>query len=263
MVPCRIDEKFRLYHFVPYSKLLPDEFNKFESDTQEFVINASGGLTEKGSDLSKEYTLSSLDWMNAANRAVVRTRYWHGDVGANPLQHHHEFVAQIGRSHGWSIALEYDVQQRKLAEANINHDLVAHNMNLLILLASKPVHIASSYHVPMPSPSKHKFTESTGQMERHNKRTKSEWFRCFRCGKPRHFPTQCHADKTIAGKVPFQLSPTPKNENCIVSPEGKPLCIRWARTSNCHFGSSCSATHMCSWCGDTGHGNMCCPAAGP
>lgn len=71
MFPCKIDEKFRQYHFVPYSKLLPDEFNKLESDQQEFVFNASGGLTEKGSDLSREYNLSSLDWMNAVNRAVA------------------------------------------------------------------------------------------------------------------------------------------------------------------------------------------------
>lgn len=116
MVPHKIDDKFRLYHFVPYSKLLPDEFNRLESDQQEFIINALGGLTEKGSDLSCEYSLSSLDWMNAVNRAIARTHYWHGNARAALLQDHHEFVIQVGKSHGWSVVLEYDVQQHKIAE---------------------------------------------------------------------------------------------------------------------------------------------------
>lgn len=261
MFPHKINEKFRQYHFVPYSKLVPDDFNKLESDQQEFIFNASGGLIEKGSDLSREYSLSSLDWMNAANRAVAWTHYWHGNARAIPLQDHHEFVIQIGKSHGWSVALEYDVHQRKIAETDVYHDLSTPNMKMLLLIASKPAHMMLSHQLTaLYSPSKRRFVETHTQSERQPKRMKSERFRCFRCGKPGHFPAQCQSDKTVAGKTPFLLSPTAKNENAITAPDGRHLCTRWARSSNCQFGAGCTAAHICSLCGDSNHGSMRCPA---
>lgn len=146
-------------------------------------------LTEKGSDLSHEYSLSLLDWVNAANRAVAWTCYWHGDVRANPLQNHHEFVLQVGKSHSWPIVLEYNVQQRKIAETDIYHNLSTPNMKMLLLIASKPTHMRQ-VHQPfaVQSPSKRKYMETHNQFEWSPKRVKSDRFRCFQCGKPGHFP---------------------------------------------------------------------------
>lgn len=265
VLPRRVDEKFRLYQFVPYSKLLPDEFNKFDSDAQEFVFNAAGGLTEKSSDLSKEFLLAPLDWASAAEKAVVRTHHWHGEVRASALRQHHQFILHIGRTHGWNVALEYDVRQCKAAESNIYHDLATPDPNMLLLIASKPTHIVSNQHTQAwhTSPYKRKTSETPIQSDRSPKRIRSEWFHCFQCGRTGHFPAQCQADRTVAGRTPFRLTPSPKNENALSSPDGKPLCIRWARSSNCHLGTSCSSAHICSLCGEHSHGNVKCPSVGP
>jgi hypothetical protein len=57
----------------------------------------------------------------------------------------------LGRSHDWDIAMEYDVQQREVAALNLSHDLSSFNMAAFTLIAT---HSVVQHVAPSSSPSK-------------------------------------------------------------------------------------------------------------
>lgn len=258
LISHKIQDLFRRGRFVGYSKLVPSNSFAPENDDQDFVINAQGGLTEKAPDLSKEYDINPLDWINAARTAVDWVRTYHGEERAAALQKHHAYVLATGQEHTWRIALEYDVRQRQLSALYHQHDLGTADESALTRITTKKA-AALTVSDPSPrTPSKRKASEAA--TPERSKRSRSERVRCFRCGRPDHLPARCQAEKTIAGKTPFRLTPSPKNEHALSSPDGKRLCTNWARFGDCRLSTNCSFLHACSLCGDNTHGNSSCPA---
>ena len=55
------------------------------------------------------------DWYAAAKAAEAHISIHHGETHVAALVAHHKLVMDLGWSHGWETAMEYDVQQHKLA----------------------------------------------------------------------------------------------------------------------------------------------------
>jgi len=214
---------------------------------EDIVFNAQGGLTVKNLDRRNEKLISTVDWHAAARAAEERIRFHHGAARAEAFAAHHRLVMDLGRSHNWDIAMEYDVQQREVAALNPSHDLGSLDVAALTLIATRPVpHLV----IPSSSPSKRSLP-SEGLSQGARKRQRSH---CFRCGGLDHFPSECKADQTLSGKPAAAVSPNGKSKNAMLAPNGKYFCFGWARNNSCRFGEACTNFHGCSICGESNHG---------
>ena len=233
---------------MPYSSLTSVACVRAARGEEDFVFNLQGGLTIKGLDRRNEKLISAVDWHAASRAAEERIRFHHGDARAAAFAAHHKLIMDLGRSHNWDIAMEYDVQQREVVALNPSHDLSSLDMAALMLIATRPMS-----HQPTTSsssPSKwHLPSESLAQGPK--KRLRSH---CFRCGATGHFPADCKADQSTAGKPTAALAPNAKSKHSMLAPNGKQFCFNWARNSYCHFNDACSNYHGCSICRDPSHG---------
>ncbi|KAG2339793.1 hypothetical protein BDR05DRAFT_1003120 [Suillus weaverae] len=91
------------------------------------------GLTAKGLDRSNELSIVTVDWVAAARVAEERMAHYWGEDHAAALASHHLVVLNIRRTHGWSVAMHYDVQQRELVHANHEHNLAGLNVAALTI----------------------------------------------------------------------------------------------------------------------------------
>ena len=217
---------------------------------EDIVFNAQGGLTVKSLDRRNEKLISAVDWHAAARAAEEWTRFHHGATRAEGFVAHHKLVMDLGRSHNWDIAIEYDVQQREVAALNPSHDLSSLDMVAFTIIATRPV----THHVtPALSPLKRSPPSETFQAPKKHQRS-----HCFHCGGADHFPSDCKADQTVTGKPTAALSPNGRSKNAMLAPNSKHFCFSWARYSSCCFGEACSNFHGCSICGESNHGASSC-----
>ena len=217
---------------------------------EDIVFNAQGGLTVKSLDRRNEKLISAVDWHAAARAAEEWTRFHHGATRAEGFVAHHKLVMDLGRSHNWDIAIEYDVQQREVAALNPSHDLSSLDMVAFTIIATRPV----THHVtPALSPLKRSPPSETFQAPKKHQRS-----HCFHCGGADHFPRYCKADQTVAGKPTAALSPNGRSKNAMLAPNSKHFCFSWAHYSSCCFGEACSNFHGCSICGKSNHGASSC-----
>ena len=242
-----MDEAFKSFRYVPYSSLTLAARVKAARGEEDIVFNAQGGLTIRSLDRRNEKLISTVDWHAAARAAEERIRFHHGDARAEAFVAHHKLVMDLGRSHNWDTAMEYDVQQREVAALNPSHDLSSLDLAALTIIATRP----AAHHVPpSSSPSKRSFpTEASSQTSKKRQRTY-----CFRCGGPDHFPAECKADQTAAGRPAATVAPNAKSKHAMLAPNGKHFCFGWARNSSCRFRDACSNFHGCSICGESSHG---------
>ena len=138
-IPPKVDDAFKNFRYVPYSSLSLAARVKAARGEEDFVFNSLRGLTVKSLDRRNEKLISTVDWHAAACAAEERIRFHHGDARATAFAAHHKLVMDLGRSHGWDIAMEYDVQQREVAALNPSHDLSSLDMAALTLIATHPV----------------------------------------------------------------------------------------------------------------------------
>lgn len=214
---------------------------------EDLIINAQGGLTVKHLDRRNEKLISTVDWHAAACAVEDRIRVHHGGARALAFTAHHKIVMDLGRSHNWEIAMDYDVQQREIVALNPSHDLSSLDVAALTLLATRPV--SQLIISPVSSPTKRSLpSDSLAQSPK--KRLRSH---CFRCGVSGHFPADCKADETTSGKPTAALAPSGKSKHAMLAPNGKQFCFSWACNSSCQFGNSCTNFHGCSICGDPSH----------
>ena len=246
-IPPKVDEAFKNFRYVPYSSLTSAARTKAARGEKDIVFNAQGGLTIKALDRRNEKLISAVDWHAAAHAAEERICFYHGVIHAEAFIAHHKLVMDLGHSHSWEIAMEYDVQQREVVALNPSHDLGSLDMAMLTLVATRPV----VHHVNLvPSPTK-RSSPSDGPAQTPRKRQCSH---CFRCGGSRHFPADCKSEQTVSGKPTATLVPNAKSKHAMLAPNGKQFCFGWAWNSSCTFGDACSNFHGCSICGETNHG---------
>ncbi|KAG6871237.1 hypothetical protein C0992_011422, partial [Termitomyces sp. T32_za158] len=120
-IPPKVEQAFAAYAYVPYSALSKAAQSKALSGIEELTISATG-LVARGLDRSTERGISTLEWAEASSIAEQRVRHYHGADYADALASHHSLVMKLGYSHGWSVAVRYDIQQREAAAADPTHD---------------------------------------------------------------------------------------------------------------------------------------------
>jgi hypothetical protein len=155
-MPPKVDEAFKSFHYIPYSSLTSAAQLKAAHGKEDFILNANGGLMAKSLDRCNEKLISAVDWHAAAWAAEERICFHHGEVHAGAFAQHHILVMDLGRSHDWNIAMEYDVQQREAVALNPLHNLACLDLAALTIIStcpSAPVALA----VPS-SPLKHSFS---------------------------------------------------------------------------------------------------------
>jgi hypothetical protein len=247
-IPPRVDDAFKGFRYVPYSALTLASRIRAARGEEDFIFNAQGGLTAKSLDRRNEKLISAVDWHAAACAAEERIRFHHSEACAEAFASHHRLVMDLGRSHNWEIAMEYDIQQRKVVALNPSHDLSSLDLAALTIIATRPV-LHSTSSLSSSSPKRSSPSESSAQFPR--KRLRSH---CSRCGGTDHFPADCKAEVTISGKPTAKLAPSTKSKHAMLAPNGKQFCFGWARSSSCSFGSNCANFHGCSICGESSHG---------
>jgi hypothetical protein len=249
-----VEDAFKSFRYVPYSSLTLASRIKAARGEEDFVFNAQGGITAKSLDRRNEKLISAVDWHAAARAAEERIRFHHGIARAEAFAAHHKLVMDLGRSHNWDIAMEYDIQQREVAALNPSHDLSSLDLAALTIIATRPV---MNISMPPSSSSPKRSAPSDNSSQAPRKRQRSH---CFRCGGPDHFPADCKAELTVSGRPAAKLVPTAKSKHAMLAPNGKQFCFSWARHASCSYGSACANFHGCSICGDLSHGAGGCKA---
>lgn len=260
-IPTKVEEAFKLYRYVPYTALTHAARSRahLRGEDSSFVFTQDG-LTAKGLDRSSELSIVTVDWIGAAKAAEERTLHYWGADRASALTSHHLVVLDIGRTHGWLVAMHYDVQQRELAHTNHEHNLAGLDVAALTIANNKvasSVSFAAHPNTPTKRSAPSDFVSSP--------RKKSHTFasnHCFRCGAHGHLPADCVADTTIAGKPVAALATGARSKHALATASGKHYCFNWANSSNCSFGTGCKNTHSCSLCGESSHGAGSCKARG-
>lgn len=257
-IPTKVEDAFKHYRYIPYTALTHAARSRafLRGEDSSFVFTQDG-LTARGLDRSNELFITTVDWIAAAKAAEERTAHHWGDERASALVSHHLVVLDIGRTHGWSVAMQYDVQQRELAHANHEHNLAGLDVAALTL-ANNKISAAASHPAPS-SPNK----RSAPSEFPSSPRKKSHTFasnHCFRCGASGHLPADCSADTTSAGKPVAALASNARSKHALANSSGKHYCFNWANKSNCSFNSDCRNIHACSLCGDSSHGAGNCKA---
>ena len=233
---------------MPYTALTLPARQRAARGEEDFVINAQGGITAKGLDRRSERHIDVFDWLASAKAAEDRTRRYHGDDRADALAAHHNIVQSLTRTHGWPIAVEYDIQQRELVADNPAHDFRTLDTAALTIIATR-VALASCVSHPTSPLKRSASSERPSALPRKKSRTY-----CFRCGLPGHLPSDCKNESTAAGKPSAALARGAKSKHTLAAPDGRQYCFSWAKSSSCSFSNACTNFHGCSICGEASHG---------
>jgi hypothetical protein len=247
-VPPKVDEAFKAFRYVPYTALTLPARQRAARGEEDFIINAQGGITAKGLDRRSERHINVMDWLTSAKAAEDRTRRHHGDERADALMAHHSIVQSLSTTHGWPIAVEYDIQQRELVAENPAHDFCTLDTASLTIIATRRVPASCTNHLPS---SLKRSASSEPPLSSPRKKHRSY---CFRCGLPGHLPADCKSDSTTAGKPTAAFARGAKSRHALAAPDGRQFCFSWARSSSCSYSSACTHFHGCSICGDHSHG---------
>jgi hypothetical protein len=168
---------------------------------------------------------------------------WHRDDHVDTLHAHHQNVIGISQTHSWQIAVEYDIQQCKLAYMDKAHDYTLIDRSAIALIATR-VALSSMKEFQTlagSSPAKQCFVEDSASLLPSPKKQRTP--SCFRCGLPGHLPADCTASTTTAGKPTTPLLPNAKSGHALQAPNGTQFCFSFILRGSCKFGPSCSFAH--------------------
>lgn len=255
-VPPKVDAAFRDYCYIPYTALTQAARLRSARGEEDYILNAKGGLTVKGLSRENERGISTIEWLKAAKTAEERTQVYHGKDRGDALQSHHTVVLSLAHSHGWAVAVEYDIQQREAAANDHRHDLSGLDTAALTLITTSPTRARSMdmTAATTAAPVKRAALGTPANATQSVKRPRTE-SRCFRCGQQGHFPSGCTSSLTSAGRaVAPLLGEGSRSAQALTAPNGRAFCFNYALSSTCRFGADCQNFHGCSLCGDTSHG---------
>jgi hypothetical protein len=259
-VPTKVDEAFKAFKYVPYSALTHTARLKAARGEEDFLVNATGGLTAKGLDRKEEKSVSMVEWLGAARAAEERILVHHGESRAFMLRAHHHIVSDLARTHGWTVAVEYDIRQRELAAMHPEHDLSSLDDKCLTLISTSMILVQHNVGPSLGSSNvKRPRTESTWASQGSSPRKRTSPM-CFRCGFAGHLPADCKAETTSAGQPVAPIATDSKNKHALMGPNNRVFCFRWTKDSACNFEDRCRGLHACSLCTNTNHGAGQCKA---
>ena len=138
-IPPKVENAFKNFCYVPYSSLTLASCTKAAWGEEDLVLNALGGLTVKSLDKQNKKAISVVDWHTAAHAAEEQTQFHHGEAHAEALSAHHRLVMDLGHTHSWDIAMDYDIQQHDAVALNPAHDLSSMDLTALMIIATRPV----------------------------------------------------------------------------------------------------------------------------
>jgi hypothetical protein len=98
-IPSRVDEAFRVFHYVPHIALSRAAHLKAKQGKDEIILNAQGGFTLKYLNKQNERAISLVDWLKASKTAVEQTSLYWGEEWAALLATHNAIVADLVHSH--------------------------------------------------------------------------------------------------------------------------------------------------------------------
>ena len=257
-IPTKVEEAFKAFRYVPYVALTPAARQRAARGEEEFTFNIQGGIVAKGLDRRNEKSISAVEWYAASHAAEELTSFYHGKSREEDLTAHHRHVMDLACSHTWEVAMEYDIQQREAVARNPVHDLSTIDHAALTIIATR-IALAPTLQ-QSSSPPKRPSVEPALSVSKKKQRT--DCLLCFQCRGSAHFPADCKADRTCAGKPVAPLAPNAKSKHALLSPNGKPYCFNWALSASCKFGSKCANTHGCSLCNEPSHGAGGCSTLG-
>ena len=245
--PPKVDKAFKALCYIPYSVLTTVAKLRAAWGEEDFVVNAQGGLTAKGLDCRGERSLSMVEWYAATKAAAAHISIYHGKTHMVALAAHHKLVMDLGQSHGWETAMEYDVQQRELAALHLTHDLSMLDTAALTIIATCP---SPAFPPQAPlTPPKHPATSDTWSAAPRKKPKAT----CFHYRGSGHLPGDCQADSTAAGRWAAPIATNSKSRHTLLASNGRQLCFNWARSSSCTFDNNCNNYHGCSICSNNSH----------
>ncbi|KAF8229654.1 hypothetical protein L208DRAFT_1285618, partial [Tricholoma matsutake] len=134
----KVEEAFCHFQYVLYTVLTTAAHLKAAQGEENFTINAQGGLTAKGLDRRNEKSISTVDWYAASAAAEGCIREHFGKVRAAALAAHHRIVMDLGHSHNWEIAMEYDTSQCEMVALRPAHDLSMLDIAALTIIMTHP-----------------------------------------------------------------------------------------------------------------------------
>jgi hypothetical protein len=137
-IPLKVKEAFWHFQYVPYTTLTTAAHLKAAQGEENFTINVQGGLTAKGLDWRNKKSISVIDWYVASAAAEGCIREHFGEERAAALAAHCRVVMDLGHSHNWDIAMEYDVSQCKMVALCLVHDLSTLDVAVLAIITTQP-----------------------------------------------------------------------------------------------------------------------------
>ncbi|THH14005.1 hypothetical protein EUX98_g9659 [Antrodiella citrinella] len=268
-VSTRIDNAFAAFDFVPYPVVIGSRALGADND-KSFTLGLDGSITAKGFSMQGQLDMPDSQWRVAASAAEDLTLKHHGAERGRALAAHHRVVENLNHSHGRRIAMEYDVQQRRIVARCNQHDISTLDANALTLIATAQLRTQSastgvSLATNPPAYAKRNRTEyisdaqpQAAKRPRNSTNSNSAPPLCFRCGITGHLPAACSSTTTSAGRPCARIAPGATSPNSILAANGLQFCYNWARSSSCRFGTECNNHHACSICEDTDHGASAC-----
>lgn len=160
-IPLKVEEAFRHFQYVPYTALTTAACLKAAQGKENFTINVQGGLTAKGLDQRNKKSISVVDWYAASMAAEGHTREHFGKGRAAALAAHHRIVMDLGCSHNWDIAMEYDISQCEMVVLCPVHDLSTLDVAVLAIIVTHPSVKPMPQSFLSASPSKQPFQYSS------------------------------------------------------------------------------------------------------
>ncbi|PSR81116.1 hypothetical protein PHLCEN_2v6451 [Hermanssonia centrifuga] len=130
----------------------------------ELTFTSEGILVAKTADRSGDRSIAQSDWFIAADEAEKAIRKYHAADRGEAIAAHHANVRNLNCTHGWSIACEYDIQQRELWAGNPQHDVGVLHVGLLTQITTNIPPAASIIPATTSTPAAFVPQQTTAQL---------------------------------------------------------------------------------------------------